>query len=341
MRALARTVSVSIVAAALASACRAPVQSSSVPPPVVDMHLHASERPVPWTLCIPWIVQVPDIDPKRSWQEAWDAVTTKPPCPSPIRPAPDARAAMEQTIGVVNRRNIIGVLSGSPEQVRRWREAAPDRFIPALYFRVDAAGTTPDSVRHLFEVGSFTVLGEVVNQYYGVAPDDEQMAPYWALAEELDVPVGIHLGEGLPGATFVVRPKYRASLTSPYALEDVLNRHPRLRIYVMHYASPLVDEMIAMLGAYPQLYVDLGGMQWYYPRAYFYQQLRQFIDAGFGKRVMFGSDQGDWPDVIEPAIAIVEEAPFLSEKQKRDILYNNAARFLRFTDAQMARHHGR
>jgi hypothetical protein len=33
----------------------------------------------------------------------------------------------------------------------------------------------------------------------------------------------------------------------------------------MHYASPLVDEMIAMLGAYPQLYVDIGGMQWYYP----------------------------------------------------------------------------
>ena len=63
--------------------------------------------------------------------------------------------------------------------------------------------------------------------------------------------------------------------------------------------------------------------------------------AGFGKRVMFGSDQGDWPGVIEPAIAIVEGAPFLTEEQKRDILYHNAARFLRFTDAQMSKHHGR
>ena len=74
---------------------------------------------------------------------------------------------------------------------------------------------------------------------------------------------------------------------------------------------------------------------------YFYQQLGKFIDAGFGKRVMFGSDQGDWPDVIEPAIAIVEEAPFLTDQQRRDILYNNAARFLRFTEDQIARHHGR
>ena len=122
-------------------------------------------------------------------------------------------------------------------------------------------------MRRLFETGLFAVLGEVVNRYYGIAPDDERMAPYWALAEELDIPVGIHLGEGLPGATFTVRPKYRASLTSPYALEAVLNRHPRLRVYVMHYASPLVDEMIAMLGAYPQLYIDIGGMQWSCARA--------------------------------------------------------------------------
>ena len=39
---------------------------------------------------------------------------------------------------------------------------------------------------------------------------------------------------------------------------------------------------------------------------------------------MFGSDQMIWPGVIEPAIAAIEDAPFLSARQKRDILYNNA-----------------
>lgn len=109
----------------------------------------------------------------------------------------------------------------------------------------------------------------------------------------------------------------------------------------MHYGSPLIDEMISMLGAYPQLYVDLGGIQWFYPRPYFYEQLRKFVDAGFEKRVMFGSDQMVWPGVIEPAMAIIEEAPFLSHEQKRDILYNNAARFLRLSKEEIARHHGR
>lgn len=165
------------------------------------------------------------------------------------------------------------------------------------------------------------------------------MTPYWALAEELDIPVAIHLGEGYPGAPYLGSPHYRAALGNPLLLEELLVRHPRLRVCVMHYGSPLVEEMIAVLYTYPQVYVDLGGIQWTYPRAYFYSQLQRLVDAGFGKRVMFGSDQMIWPGVIARAIGIIEEAPFLDEAQKRDILYNNAARFLRLSDAEIARHH--
>ena len=48
-----------------------------------------------------------------------------------------------------------------------------------------------------------------------------------------------------------------------------------------------------------------------------------------------------WPELIEISIAIIEEAPFLNETQKRDILYNNAARFLRLSEEEIAQHHGR
>ena len=57
-----------------------------------------------------------------------------------------------------------------------------------------------------------------------------------------------------------------------------------------------------------------------------------------GKRILFGSDQMYWPDAIGEAIKSVRTAPFLSEEQKRDILYNNAARFLRLApDSAAAR----
>jgi len=312
--------------------------------PIIDMHLHASAAdengPPPRALCVPVMTQVPALDPKRAWQDVWRASVTNPPCSDPIWSATTDEAVMQQTIAVLHRRNIIGVLSGTPERVRRWSEAAPARFIPSVQLQFDRDVISPGSLRRLFESRSFAVLGEVENQYAGIAPDDERMKPYWALAEELDVPVAIHMGEGPPGAPYLGSPKYRARLTSPFLLEEVLIRHPRLRVSVMHYGSPLIDEMIAMLGTYPQLYVDIGGIQWFYPRAYFHEQLRRLVDAGFGKRVMFGSDQMNWPGIIEPSIAIVEQAPFLSAGQKRDIFYNNAARFLRLSEKEIAKHHG-
>jgi predicted TIM-barrel fold metal-dependent hydrolase len=52
---------------------------------------------------------------------------------------------------------------------------------------------------------------------------------------------------------------------------------------------------------------------------------------------MFGSDQMRWPEKIGEAIEAIEQAPFLTEEQKRDILYHNAVRFLRLEQASRAR----
>jgi uncharacterized protein len=118
-------------------------------------------------------------------------------------------------------------------------------------------------------------------------------------------------------------------------------RHPRLRVYLAHAGYPMLDDLLALLYAHPQVYVDVGIIVFHLPRAEFYRYLRTVVEAGFGDRVMFGSDQMVWPGVIERAIAVIEEAPFLSAAQKRDILYNNAARFLRLSEVDIARHHGR
>lgn len=73
----------------------------------------------------------------------------------------------------------------------------------------------------------------------------------------------------------------------------------------------------------------------------FHDYLRALVTAGLGDRLMFGSDQMVWPDALEAAIVAIETADFLSDDQKRDILYHNAARFLRLDEAEIAAHHGR
>jgi predicted TIM-barrel fold metal-dependent hydrolase len=122
-------------------------------------------------------------------------------------------------------------------------------------------------------------------------------------------------------------------------LEDVLVRHPKLRVYIMHAGYPLLDDLLALLFAHPQVHLDVSSIVYTEPRPAFYRYLQGIVEAGYGDRVMFGSDQMIWPGIIEPAIAAIEDAPFLDAAQKRAILYDNAARFLRLTPEEIAEHH--
>lgn len=163
--------------------------------------------------------------------------------------------------------------------------------------------------------------------------------PFWALAVELDLPVGIRIGTGPPGVIYLGASGYRARLHSALTLEEVLVRHPTLRVYVMHAGWPMLDDMLALLWAHPQVYVDLAVLDWALPTQEFYGYLQRLVEAGFGTRIMYGSDQVVWPGVIDRSIATIKNAPFLTYTQKRDIFYNNAARFLRLSDDDIARHH--
>jgi predicted TIM-barrel fold metal-dependent hydrolase len=259
-------------------------------------------------------------------------------CVAPIPTAASDEANQRETLALLEHHNIIAVTTGPLERVRAWRAAAPDRIIPAHAFG-EADSLTVEEFRRLANSHELALFAEVSPQYQGLSLDDPRFEPYFALAEELDIPVGVHLGEGAYAGPYWAYPKYRARLTSPFQLEEVLKRHPKLRLYVMHYASPLVDEMIAVMYAHPQVYVDIAGNDWQYPRAYFYAQLKSLIDAGLGKRLMWGSDQMVWPRTLEIALETVAKAPFLSAEQKRDILYNNAARFLRLSPEKSVKHH--
>ena len=319
--------------------------------PIIDMHVHAlpadAMGPPPVAICVPF-ERWPTWQQRQPYGAQWGALSKNPPCPNAVWSSESDEALMRQTIEVMERHDIVGVLSGPREVVAAWIEAAPERFIPGLGFTVSdetgfgtavEAGIAPDSLRRLVETGAVEVLGEVINQYGGVAPDDERMAPYWALAEELDLPVGIHIGPGPPGVRYLDSPGYRARLHSPLTLEDVLVEHPRLRVYISHAGYPMIDDLLAMLYAHPQLHVDISALAFTQPRAEFHRFLRRIVEGGFIKRVMWGSDQMVWPGVIEPSIEAIQEAPFLNGEQKADIFYNNAARFLRLSEEEIASHH--
>jgi uncharacterized protein len=89
------------------------------------------------------------------------------------------------------------------------------------------------------------------------------------------------------------------------------------------------------MAEYPQIYMDVSTINWIggpAGRPAFHAFLKQAIDRGLEKRIMFGSDQMGWPDAIGLAIAGVDSAPFLTSDQKHDIFYGNAATFFLLRD---------
>jgi predicted TIM-barrel fold metal-dependent hydrolase len=313
-----------------------PIALSAQRPPIIDMHLHAASATMgggpPIPTCAEQMVYLPR-DPLRPYPPSeWAA------CDRTLQSSMTDDELMRRTLAIMEQYNVIGVTSGySMPLVRRWHAAAKDRIIPAI-----AEGPrTLDSLRAWATNGSVRVLGELGFQYAGLAPTDSLPVAYFALAEELDLPVGIHVGLGAPGTPYSISPQYRMTLSNPLLLEEVLVAHPRLRLYVMHAGWPMLDAMIGLLYAHPQVYVDVGVISWFLPRAEFHSYLKRLIDAGMAKRIMFGSDQMIWPDAIPIAIEGIESATFLTPSQKRDIFYNNAARFLRLNEAEIAKHHGR
>jgi predicted TIM-barrel fold metal-dependent hydrolase len=298
-------------------------------PPVIDIHVHAMDESFPGLgpMC-----------PNPSGFAASDPSTQEAPfgwvleeCTPKLYPSAKGEY-IQDVVAEWERLNVTAVVFGDPASVKKWQDAAPGRVIPGTSFN---EGMTPgvrvplEDLRKAFTEDGFKVMGEIGLQYEGLSPSDPSVDAYFALAEELDVPVGIHMGTGGSGRANVTMPKFRGSMGDPLLLEDLLARHPKLRVQVMHAGYPMIDNMLTLLQANSHVYVDVAGLIWSYPLKEVNRYIERLVDGGFADRVMFGTDQLGWPKLMTYSISIIQNADYLTPKQKRDILYHNAARFLR------------
>jgi len=226
------------------------------------------------------------------------------------------------------------IVSGALPPVRAVAALAPDRVLAGVSYGPGIALPTPEVLRSEFRTGHLAVFGEIDAAWLGEPLAGAHLSPYWELSEATQVPVAVFTGLAPAGTS--LRPcctRYRATAARLQDVEEVLARHPKLRVYLMQAGWPYRAETIALMQSYPELYADLGNLVGNpaIPREEFYDYLHALVRAGFGKRLMFGSGLSaqEWAANIASRVEAIQSAPFLSDEERADIFYRNAERFLR------------
>jgi len=116
---------------------------------------------------------------------------------------------------------------------------------------------------------------------------------------------------------------------SPLLLEELLARHPKLRVQVMHAGYPMIDNMLTLLPANSACVCRRGGAD-----LELSHQGSESLHRTSGRcRIRRPRNVWHRPATLAEADGLLDqhhsECRLSDAAAKRDILYNNAARFLR------------
>lgn len=255
------------------------------------------------------------------------------------------RQRFADTLAKHNVRKWVG--SGPEAFLDAFKKDLGDRMIPGSNFPCSNRGTAPnvgintkcfesglqwppvDWLEAQFRSGRYQVMGEMIGQYFGFAPDAPELLPYYRLADRLDVPVAIHANGGPPSTANRCCPEFRLSNGDPMDLEEILVRFPDLRIHLMHVGdSGFLDRAVGLLVQYPHVMFDVTPFQEILPEPAFHAMLQQLLlrVPNATNRLMFGTDHG--PKQYSRSVGAFESAPFLSDQEKDAIFCGNAQRWL-------------
>lgn len=279
--------------------------------PIIDVHIHAYEDGSPL-----FDLQHPPTLRGKTYQPAKSALHLK-----------------QEVLKRFHKYNIVKAIVTSGEL---WLGDAPDTILVAN------AAKPISILKKQHELGYLDVIAEVAPFYEGKRLDHPSLEGYFKVAEALGIPIGVHIFPGGPNFGLHYLPEMlegmRAFNASPKQIEKLLVAYPKLKLYIMHGGWPFIEDLKSLLYMHPNVYVDIAVVNWILPEKEVINYITALTDAGFGNRILYGSDQMVWPDIIDDAIATINESKALSLQQKADIFYNNAAKFLGLTSRQISQH---
>ncbi len=234
------------------------------------------------------------------------------------------------------------------EGMADWVARHPDRFVPLAAVSLQHPDLAAEELEH-----AVTQLGHrgasIGGHVDGSVPSGEKFDPFWAKADELDVPVFMHPQnsrffvdqshfEGRGNlANIIGNPLETTMFLSRMIFDGTFDRNPGLKIVTPHGGGYLPayygrTDVACDLGAEcankkrpieylrSQIFVDT--------LVFTEEQLHQLVEVMGASQVLYGTDTPyNWPDTLD----MVLDASRLSDPEKRAIVGDNLKRLLKIS----------
>jgi hypothetical protein len=270
--------------------------------PVVDFHIH----PVVEGSANPWIVEWMRESYGPGLEEHMAAFADPDNLAAFLRSAGVDYACIlaedsPATTGVTSNEDVARICAGRPQ------------FIPFATLNPYTTNRPSRELRRLVETYGFRGV-KLYPTYQFFYPNDREIYPIYAVAEELGLPVMFHTGSSVFRGS-------RIKYGDPLYLDDVAVDFPDLPLIMAHSGRGFwYDRAFFLARLHANIYMEVSGLP---PKRLLehFPELERISD-----KVVFGSD---WPGVLNVPgnIQAVRELP-LAEEAKEKILGGNAARLL-------------
>ncbi|HCW52039.1 MAG TPA: metal-dependent hydrolase [Clostridiales bacterium] len=270
--------------------------------PVVDFHVH----PLVEGAAKPWVVEWMRERFGPGLEERLAAFTD-----------PDVLAAFFRSCGVdyvclLAEDSPVTTGTTSNEKVAELCAGRP-QFIPFCSLNPHLVNRPARELRRLVETHGFRGL-KMYPTYQMFYPNDRELYPVYAVAEELGLPVMFHTGSSVFRGS-------RIKYGDPLHMDDLAVDFPDLVIIMAHSGRGFwYDRAYFLTRLHPNLYMEISGLP---PRRLleYFPELERVAD-----KVIWGSD---WPGVpdVSGNIKALRDLP-LKDETKEKILGGNAARLL-------------
>lgn len=277
-------------------------------------------------------------------KRVYDGAVASADAPNPVEDATTAEAWHESLdqYGVDKILLQVAPFGGNDSVAEFIKDSGSDRFVGIgnIDFINPEESKSVDEVSRIKDLG-LKGIGELYPPIGPWNPGDERFFPIYERAQELGLPIMIHLcSEGLP-APFV-----NLAYNDPYLLDPALRAFPELPFIFCHMAGDYIHHLFVLMHARRNVYGEISSNSWGgIPTPYFgffditpKQIFEKFLQRGLADRLLWGTDvQGPYflevgqPSGLKGTIqdnVIVKQLEELgaSEEQKAGILGDNAAR---------------